>query len=156
MPAISALLLNFICKCRWKKHTKHLPLDSMVHLHNSVFLPTKPSTLSRQMIFLCQSQGTKIDVWIILRTKKLVQDFARVGYNILGTLSKPDYLLPHKSKQKNMLKFSNEGLEHANFLLMRRQFLDRLFQVEITSTMGAQYILFAQWRIFNLYLLGLI
>ena len=108
------------------------------------------------MIFLCQSQGTKIDVWIILRTKKLVQDFARVGYNILGTLSKPDYLLPHKSKQKNMLKFSNEGLEHANFLLMRRQFLDRLFQVEITSTMGAQYILFAQWRIFNLYLLGLI
>ena len=60
-------------------------------------------------------------------------------------LSKADYLLPHKSKQKNMLKFSNEGLEHANFLLMRRQFLDRLFQVEITSTMGAQYILFAQW-----------
>ena len=70
----------------------------------------------------------------------MLQDFARVGYNILGALSKADYLLPHKSKQKNMLKFSNEGLEHANFLLMRRQFLDRLFQVEITSTMGAQYI----------------
>ena len=104
---------------------------------------TRP--LSRQMIFVPQSSYK--NWWLDhLRTKKLIQDFARVGYNILGALSKADYLLPHKSKQKNMLKFSNEGLEHANFLLMRRQFLDRLFQVEITSTMGAQYI--PQWDIY--------
>ena len=37
MLSIQALVLDFICKCGWKKTTKHLHIEFIVTSHNSAY-----------------------------------------------------------------------------------------------------------------------